>query len=232
MRKNESFQNYAAPRLTALGVDRWRLFVTLAWVLATAFRCNHACGQGASTPFISYEAESGLLGGGASVVALTAPPTSEFSSPQLEASGHAYVNLGEIGQSVLWTNNTGESISALNLRYSIPDAPGGGGISNNIDLYVNGSLRGAIPVNSFQTWVYESSTNYNGMTQAPYPGSTPHVFWDEASFFVPGGAIPAGGTFAFQMDSGNTATYYNLDVVDLETPPAPLTQPANSLFRS
>ncbi len=90
------------------------------------------------------------------------------------------------------------------------------------------SLSGAIPVNSHQTWRYENSTNYNGMSTNPASGS-PHVFWDEVSFFVPGGAIPAGGTFSLQKDSANLAAYYNFDVVDLEAPPAPLSQPTNSL---
>src|ERR1039458_2879970 len=46
---------------------------------------------GANTPFTSYEAEAGTLAGGAAVVSLTAAPTTQYSSPQLEASGHAYV---------------------------------------------------------------------------------------------------------------------------------------------
>jgi hypothetical protein len=66
------------------------------------------------------------------------------------------------------------------------------------------------------------------MSQDPTTGN-PHVFWDEVAFFVPGAAIPSGGTFALQMDSANTAAYYNIDVIDLETPPPPLAQPANSL---
>ncbi len=104
------------------------------------FRVLQTPAIGASTPFISYEAESGNLGGGTTVVVLTAPPTTEFSSPQLEASGHAYVNLAGTGQYVLWTNNTGEAISALNVRYSIPDASDGGGIDSTVDLYVNGKF--------------------------------------------------------------------------------------------
>lgn len=192
------------------------------------FRVWQCPAMGASTPFISYEAEAGAVGGGATVVALTGPPATQLSSPQLEASGHAYVHLGGAGQSVQWTNNTGKAITALNVRYSIPDAATGGGISNTLDLYVGGTFRMALPVNSFQTWVYETTGNYNGMSQDPTAGS-PHVFWDEASFFVAGGPIPVGGTFAFQMDAGNTAAYYNIDVVDLETPPPPLPQPANSV---
>jgi hypothetical protein len=192
------------------------------------FRVLQKPAIGASTPFISYEAESGNLGGGATIVALTSPPTTEFSSPQLEASGHAYVHLAGTGQNVTLTNTTGKAITALNIRYSIPDAPTGGGISNTIDLYVGGTFRLQIPVTSFQTWVYEATTNYNGMSHDPTMGN-PHVFWDEAAFFVPGAAIPPGGTFTLQMDSANTAAYYNIDVIDLETPPPPLAQPSGSL---
>src|SRR5436190_844311 len=61
---------------------------------------------GATTPFVSYEAEAGTLGGGATMVALTSPPTTQFSSPALESSGHAYVHLSAVGQYVEWTNNT------------------------------------------------------------------------------------------------------------------------------
>src|SRR5579872_4145758 len=117
---------------------------------------NVAHAVGATTPFTSYEAEAGTIGGGATVVSLTAPPTTEFSSPALEASGHAYVQLTAPGQYVQWTNNTGQSISAINIRACIPDSPGGGGINSSIDLYVDGTLRQAVPLSSTQTWVYET----------------------------------------------------------------------------
>src|SRR6202451_1933780 len=54
---------------------------------------------GATTPFATYEAPEGALGGGASVVSLTSAPTSEYDSPQGEATGHAYVQLTGPGQS-------------------------------------------------------------------------------------------------------------------------------------
>src|ERR1700722_7603312 len=62
---------------------------------------------GATTPFVSYEAEDGTLGGGATVSALTTP-TTEYSSPELESSGHAFVNLGTMGDYVEWVNRTGK----------------------------------------------------------------------------------------------------------------------------
>lgn len=188
---------------------------------------------GATTPFVTYEAENyaqqgGAIVGSAAVVSLTIPRTTKVSAPELEASGHSYVSLKTTGDSVSWKNNTGNSITALNLRYSIPDAPTGGGISSTLDLYVNGTLRGAINVNSIQTWTYDTTSDYDGKDQNPADG-TPHVFWDETHFFVPGGAIPNGATITLQKDTTNNASYYNIDCIDLETPPAPLAQPANSL---
>ena len=183
---------------------------------------------GANTPFTSYEAESGTLSGGATVVSLTTTPTTEFSSPQLEASGHAFVNLASTGQSVTWTNNTGKNITFINVRYSIPDSSNGGGTASTLDLYINGQLRQALPVNSMQTWLYETSSTYGGQAQSPSAGN-PYLFWDETHAFITGAAVAPGSTITLQKGSANSAAYYNIDVVDLETPPAALTQPANSL---
>src|SRR5258706_1507715 len=82
---------------------------------------NHAFGVGAVVPFTSYEAEAGTRGGGATLVSLTTP-TTQFSSPELESSGHAYVRLNATGQYVEWVNNTGQNITAINVRACIPDA--------------------------------------------------------------------------------------------------------------
>lgn len=183
---------------------------------------------GATTPFTSVEAESGLLGGGASVVVLAAPPTNPYSSPALEASGHAYVQLTNAGQYVQWTNNTGQNITALNIRTCIPDAPGGGGISSTIDLYVNGVFRQAFAVNSLQNYCYEG-TNYNGQADKNPADGDPRDFWNDTHAFIAGAAVAPGQTIKLQMDSSNTAAFYYVDVVDLEAPPSPLSQPTNSL---
>jgi hypothetical protein len=186
-------------------------------------------GVGATTAFASYEAEAGALGGGASTVALTAAPTTQFSSAALEASGHAYAHLAGTGQSVQWTNTTGRPISFLNVRASIPDSPSGGGTTATLDLYVNGTFRQALNLNSKQTWVYEGNNNYNTSdNQNPADGS-PRIFWDESHAFVTGSAIPAGATFSLVKDAANNASSYDVDVVDVENPPAPLPQPANSI---
>ena len=183
---------------------------------------------GATTPFTTYQAPEGALGGGASVVSLTSSPTTQYSSPQLEATGHAYVQLTATGQSVGWTNNTGAPIDFVNVRASIPDSSTGGGITATLDLYVNGVFRQAINMNSRQSWMYEGNNNYSGSDQNPADGD-PRAFWDDFHASVSGAAIPAGATFSLQKDSANTASFYWVNSIDLWNAPAPAAQPANSV---
>ncbi|SEG75788.1 Right handed beta helix region [Actinacidiphila yanglinensis] len=183
---------------------------------------------GATTPFTTYEAEAGTLGGGAGKVSLTAAPTSQYSSAALEASGHGYVHLAGTGQSVQWTNTTGKPISFVNLRASIPDSATGGGLTGTLDLYVDGTFRQAVALNSKQTWVYEGTQYNTSDDQNPADGS-PRVFFDESHAFVTGAPIAPGSTFSLRQDAANTAAFYDVDAIDVEDPPAPLAQPAGSL---
>ncbi|HEX3800104.1 MAG TPA: carbohydrate-binding protein [Verrucomicrobiae bacterium] len=205
------------------------ILLSLAVMVAAAgFSAHAVAGVGATVPFTSYEGEAGVLGGGATVVALTSSPTTQYSSPQLEASGHAYVQLTAVGQSVTWTNTTAQSFTAINLRSCIPDAPTGGGITSTINLYVNGEFRQAFSVNSLQNYCYEG-TNYNGQTDKNPADGHPRGFWNDTHAFIVGAAIGPNDTLTFQKDSTNAASFYYIDVADLENPPLPLTQPANSL---
>lgn len=184
---------------------------------------------GATTPFTTYEAEAGTLGGGATIVSLTSSPTTEFSSAQLEASGHTFVTLANTGDSVAWTNNTGQNITAINVRASIPSTANGSGQTATLSLYVNGTYRQSITLSSTQTWLYENAGTYDGGSRVNATGYFPHVFWDEAPTLISGAAVAPGSTIMLQKDSRSTITPYNIDCIDLENPPAPLSQPANSL---
>ena len=198
--------------------------------LAAALLVSVATGAlaaGATTPFRGIEAESGSLVNGARLVALTAAPTTRFAAPELEASGHAYVALTATGQEVWWTNSTGKPISFINVRASIPDAPGGGGITATLSLYVNGVFRQRLTLNSRQSWIYEGAS-YQASDQDPAKGR-PRAFFDEAAAFVTGEPIGPGSTFSLKREAGDSAAFYNIDVVDVENPPPPLAQPANSI---
>ncbi len=222
--------NVARRRLLggALGVAVLTAALLLAVVAAPSAPAATA-GVGAVTPFTSYEGESGALTGGATAVALTAAPTSQYSSATLEASGHAYAHLAGTGQRVQWTNTTGAPVSALTIRLSIPDSASGGGITSTLDLYVDGALRQAVPVNSRQSWVYEGNNHYNDSSDQNPADGNPRVFFDEARTFVTGAPIAPGATFALQKDSANGAAFYDVDVVDAENPPAAISQPAGSI---
>ncbi len=187
-----------------------------------------AAAVGATTPFVSYEAEVGQLQGAAAVHSLLAPPTTQYSSPELEASGHAYVSLTTLGDSVGWVNQTGMAVTAINVRYSIPDAPGGGGMTASLDLYVNGQMRQSLSLTSAQTWLYESASNYNGNDQNPADGN-PRVFFDDVHVFLTGAPLAPGDTVSLQRGAANSATFYDIDVVDLEAPPPPADPPDGSL---
>jgi hypothetical protein len=204
----------------------------LCWsLISAAMICagiNAHAAVGASTPFINYEAEDGKLGGGAVIVSVTSAPTTPYSSPELEASGHAFVALTTTGHSVTWTNTSGQNFTAINLRCCIPDAPAGGGISNTINLYVNGQFRQAFSVNSYQNYCYEG-TNYNSQADKNPADGNPRGFWNDTHAFIVGNPVAPGDWITFQKDSTNSAAFYYVDVADLENPPAPLTRPANAL---
>jgi hypothetical protein len=188
---------------------------------------NAAQTVGATTPFTVIEGEAGTLGGGASVRKLQTIPANAVSSPELEASGRAFVQLTATGQSVSWVNPV-DSDNTINIRECIPDSPAGGGIDATLDLYINGILRQAIPLTSRQTWVYEGNNgNANGMSQDPATGG-PHVFYDESRTFITGTALKVGDTIMLKKDAANTASFYYIDCVDLEST-APKARPANSL---
>src|SRR5258708_19173454 len=164
---------------------------------------------GATMPFTSVEAESGSLGGGAIVRSLAAPPTTQFTSPEIEASGRAFVELKGTGQSVTWTNNTGSNCTALNLRFSIPDATNGGGTSASLDLYVDGAFRQGIFLSSTQSWLYENASDYNSNNQNPTNGNA-HLFYDETHFFISGTAVAPGRQTTLHKVSPNTRAIYGV----------------------
>ncbi|MGW6600665.1 right-handed parallel beta-helix repeat-containing protein [Streptomyces sp. NPDC055036] len=186
-----------------------------------------AATAGATTPFVTVEAETGALGGGARVRSISpgaAAPTA--ASLETEASGYSLVELKATGDSVTLPNSTGKNANTLVVRASIPDAPAGGGITASLNLYVNGVFRQAITLSSQQAWNYRGATTN---PDDPRAGGMPYRFYNEFPVWVTGAPIAAGSTIKLQKDAANTAAVYDIDSVDLENVGAARTQPANSL---
>src|SRR5262245_33848908 len=185
-----------------------RFLIPCVVALASVGFESTVCAVGAVTPFTSIEAESGRLGAGATMRYLTNAPTTQYSSPELEASGHAYVRLDATGEFAEWTNSTGQGVTFINLRYSIPDAPAGGGINATLDVYVDGAFRQVLNLNSRQTWLYENTSNYGQNEQNPTNGN-PRVFFDDMHTFINGAAVAPGGVIRLQKGATNTAAFYH-----------------------
>lgn len=177
--------------------------------------------QGASMPFRIYEAESGKTEGGATVLSMSEMPA--VPTVQLESSGRACVELNETGESVSWT--TEDSANTIVVRVSVPDAPAGGGITDSVDLYVDGVFRQSIVCTSKYSWVYGD----NKMTDNNPLSGTPKRFYDMSRAFITGDAVTPGSTITLRKDAKNTAAYFRIDFIMLENAAPPLTQPANTL---
>nr|WP_042198187.1 discoidin domain-containing protein [Kibdelosporangium sp. MJ126-NF4]CEL23253.1 secreted glycosyl hydrolase [Kibdelosporangium sp. MJ126-NF4]CTQ94415.1 secreted glycosyl hydrolase [Kibdelosporangium sp. MJ126-NF4] len=160
-------------------------------------------GRGATMPYDHYEAETGVLAGGASVVG----PNRTIGDLAGEASGRRAVTLNSTGASVEFT--TRQPTNTLVTRFSIPDSAGGGGIEATLDVFVNGTFHKAITLTSRYSWVYG-----NEASPGNSPGAGPRHIYDEASALL-NGTIPANSKIRLQKSAANTSTYA-IDFVDFE----------------
>ncbi|WP_066949922.1 discoidin domain-containing protein [Microtetraspora fusca] len=161
-------------------------------------------GRGANMPYDMYEAEDGVVGGGAQVVG----PSRDVGTLAGEASGRRAVQLNQTGAYVEWT--TKAPTNTLVTRFSIPDAPGGGGTNATLNIYVDGTFRKAIDLTSKYAWLYGDEASPGN---SPGAGSPRHIY-DEANIMLDT-TIPKGSKIRLQKDPANTSTYA-IDFVSLE----------------
>ncbi|WP_405934018.1 discoidin domain-containing protein [Streptomyces longwoodensis] len=161
-------------------------------------------GRGAHMPYDMYEAEDGTAGGGATVVG----PNRTIGDVAGEASGRKAVSLDATGEYVEFT--TRAATNTLVTRFSIPDAPGGGGIDSTIDVYVDGVFKKALPLTSKYAWLYGAEASPGN---SPSAGAPRHIY-DEAHVLL-GETVPKGSRIRLQKDAANTSTYA-IDFVNLE----------------
>jgi len=161
-------------------------------------------GLGANMPYDSYKSTDGQIGGGAATVG----PNRTIGDIAGEATQRKAVTLNSTGAFVQWTSRV--PTNTFDLRYSIPDAPGGGGINATLDLYANGTLVEPLNLTSHFAWLYGAET---GPGDSPGAGSPRHIY-DESGFVLPS-SYPAGTVFKLQKDTANTSQYA-IDFMNLE----------------
>ena len=170
---------------------------------------------GAAVPWTTYEAEDILIGGGT----VLGPQYNPIRIPT-EASGRKCVQLNATGQYIQFTNQS--TATALVVRYCVPDTAFGGGADYTLSLYTNGVLAAKLPVTSKYSWLYGNYPFSNNPT-----AGFGRNFFDEVR--TNGLVLNAGTIVRLQKDSTDTASFYDIDLIDTENVPAALSQPANSL---
>lgn len=196
-------------------------------------------GRGADVPFLEQEAENA-----ATIGEVIGPDRSAYTLPA-EASGRTAVRL-DPGEHVEFTLPA--PANAITVRYSIPDAPQGGGITAPLEVRVDGGPPQAMTLTSEYSWLYNQYPFTNdpnaGLLHPDWwitecgcvPGEgyqvekpfRPMHFYDEQRMLL-GATHPAGSVIRLTAPEGTAAAWTVIDLLDSElvAPPAP--QPAASV---
>ncbi len=177
-------------------------------------------GRGAAVPYVEYEAEAAQYQG----QLLEADPLRTFGHTNFatESSGRKSVRLANQGQYVEFTS--ANQANSIVVRNSIPDAAGGGGQDATISLYLNGNFAQKLTLSSKHSWLYGSTDDPEGLTNSPQANA--RRLFDESHALL-SQSYPPGTKFKLQRDSGDSASFYIIDMVDLEQVAPASAKPAN-----
>ncbi len=177
---------------------------------STPFDAGAASGTGAADPLhiTEYEAEGPQASTNGSVIG----PDYTQGDLAAEASGRQAVQLKAEGQYVKFTLTA--PANAFDLHYAVPQ-----GLSGDLSVYVDGTkLSSELQLTSANSYI----------TTPGIAGSKQHKLYDDARMMLPS-TLKAGATVAFQVDAGDSALPYTLDVADFFDVTAPASQPPGSV---
>lgn len=135
-------------------------------------------GRGAKVGFVEQEAEGAATDG-----QVIGPGRDAYTLPA-EASGRSAVKLTP-GQHVEFT--LPKDANALTVRYSVPDARDGGGITAPLDVSVGGRKRATMTLTSQYAWLY----NQYPFSNDPGAGLLQPDWWITECACVPSATTPA-----------------------------------------
>jgi hypothetical protein len=155
-----------------------RPVVTRPLVTRAAIAPALVAGRGAEAGFGEQEAENAATDG-----TVIGPDRAAYTLPS-EASGREAVRLLP-GQHVEFTLPA--AANAITVRYSVPDAPGGEGVSAPLDVAVNGRHRATMALTSRYSWLY----NQYPFSNDPDAGLLHPDWWITECACVPSATTPA-----------------------------------------
>ncbi|HEY4240446.1 MAG TPA: hypothetical protein VGM88_11545 [Kofleriaceae bacterium] len=179
-----------------------------------------------------YEAEATTLVGGATIVGAADASDRAVGDLAGEASGRQAVTLASAGDGIRFTVRAElAGANAVVVRYSLPDAAGGGGAAAPLSLVTpSGTI--ALVASSRYTWLYGSVAagtklyNVPANAQANEGAAIPTHLYDELQLALPA-ALAEGAEVSLVLPAGSPAV--TLDFVELEIVAPPLAQPADLL---
>lgn len=179
---------------------------------------------GAGTPFTEYAAATSPA---AATTGSVLPVDYQYGSLQAEATGRQAVELSGLGQSLSFTLTT--AANAVDFHYAIPDSSSGGGLTEPLSMYVNGTLTTALSMTSDYSWLY-GPYEYSNSPSVGEPGGTagtevPHDFYNDVRYKF-SSTLPVGTVVKLQIDAGEDAPWYAINTADFETVAAPIAQPS------
>ncbi|WP_428957759.1 CARDB domain-containing protein [Streptomyces sp. cg35] len=175
-------------------------------------------GRGAAVPYTEYEAEDGRTNG--TLLSADAERTFGHTNFATESSGRKSVRLNATGEYVEFTSTTPSN--SIVVRNSIPDAAAGGGQDATLSLYANGTFVRKLNLSSKHSWLYGTTDDPEGLTNRP--GGDARRLFDESHALLTE-TYPEGTKFRLQRDSGDNASFYIVDLIDLEQVAAPAAKP-------
>ncbi|MEU3183370.1 CARDB domain-containing protein [Streptomyces sp. NPDC006923] len=184
-----------------------------------AFSRAIVVGRGAAVPYVEYEAEAGRYQG--TLLETDAERTFGHTNFATESSGRKSVRLNSTGQFVEFTSTN--PTNSIVVRNSIPDAPNGGGIEATISLYANDTFVRKLNLSSKHSWLYGDTDGPEALTNTPQADA--RRLFDESNALL-STTYPAGTTFKLQRDASDTASFYIIDLIDLEQVAPPASKPA------
>ena len=176
-------------------------------------------GRGAAVPYVTYEAEAGTYQG--TLLETDALRTFGHTNFATESSGRKSVRLNSTGQYVEFISTS--PTNSIVVRNSIPDAAGGGGQEATISLYANGTFVQKLTLSSRHSWLYGNTDGPEALTNTPQADA--RRLFDESHALL-AQSYPAGTKFRLQRDATDTASFYIIDLIDLEQVAAPTSKPA------
>lgn len=186
-------------------------------------------GRGAQVAFLEQEAENAVTNG-----TVIGPDRTAYTLPA-EASGRQAVQL-DPGEWVEFT--LPRTTNAITVRYALPDAPGGGGITAPLEVTVNGRDRKTMTLTSQYSWLYNqypfSNDPHAGLLHPdwwvtecqcvpqeqnpPFEPPTPFRpmhFYDEQRLML-GKTYPPGSRLRLTAPKGTAAAWTIIDLLDSE----------------